>query len=1710
MKTTLQQFAVPAAAILLALAGTASAAITGQWDFKNGDLTATIGQPLNYLDTDTQTGTQFGTTTGFAIPGIAGQTVTVMKFPATTSTSGGYDVPTGAVANGGGSLINQWTIIMDVYYPPASSGVMRALIHRSDLMGNPEFSIDAANEIGFDGGAFNGNLSTNGWHRIAFAVDTAGTISSYLDGVKVGDEATPGGLDGRFALTQDFYLFNGDTNQTALGYIGSLQVRDEKLSDGLIAALGGPSTNGILTGLPPNPYTVSLSPSPDSARFPGRSTVSPQPTISIVLADGQAKVVTNTVQLQVDSQVVIPSITTTGATTVVSYTPTNFLASQSLHSVALAYKDDAVPADSLGVQWQFVVGPYVGLPADAALPSGSGSTPGFIVRTVQAPAAPLLPNVFLRAIKQLDGTLTDASGAVVTNAATPNPATADGSYPIDTVIDFASDGNPFGSFTQTTLFPGIPGADDPNNLDNFSVEAVAYLQLSAGTHTFGMNVGIDRVDLTDDDGYELFVGKNPRSFFSTLVGQFARTGDNFNDRHNDNLFTFLAPTDGLYPFRLVYWQTDHGANLEWYSVDPVTGDKILINDATDARSVKAFRVSTVPRPAYVAEMSPQPGTAGNPASAPIVIVLSDDGTQVNPNSIQLSVNGIPVTPALAKIANQTTVTYQPDPGRTLVTNTVHLVYRDTASPAPNSFTNDWQFAIQVSASGNLAVVTGQWDFERGDLSATIGKPLQYFDGPTGQTATKTKFGTTTSFGIPDINGQPAHVMEVPGDISNQLGYIMDHGIAPNGGGKLVNQYTLTMDILISGTGSAASIIQIQSTNNTTDGSLFWQGNNMGQGQGGYNGKGTFTRGAWHRATFAVDLALNPPLITKYVDGIKQDDWVQSGLDLPRRSLQPTAVLFGDGDGDDRSLLYVKSIQIRSGKLSDAQLAELGGPSAYGVPVSLPQSTVAGQWDFERGDLSATVGKDLQYFDGPTGQTATKTKFGTTTSFGIPDINGQPANVMEVPGDISNQLGYIMDHGIAPNGGGKLVNQYTLTMDILVSGTGGAASIIQIQSTNNTTDGSLFWQGNNMGQGQGGYVGLGTFTRGAWHRATFAVDLALNPPLITKYVDGIKQDDWVQSGLDLPRRSLQPTAVLFGDGDGDDRSLLYVKSIQIRPGKLSDAQLAELGGPSASGIPLAVPDSNVTGQWDFERGDLSATIGKPLQYFDGATGQTATKTKFGTTTSFGVPDINGQPANIMEVPGDISNQLGYIMDHGIAPNGGGKLVNQYTLTMDILIGGTGSAASIIQIQSTNNTTDGSLFWQGNNMGQGQGGYNGKGTFTRGAWHRATFAVDLTLNPPLITKYVDGVKQDDWVQTGLDLPRRSLQPTAVLFGDGDGDDRSLLYVKSIQIRSGKLSDAQLAELGGPSASGIPVDVPASNVTGQWDFQQGDLSATVGKDLQYFDGPAGQTATKTKFGTTTSFGIPDINGQSANVMEVPGDISNQLGYIMDHGIAPNGGGKLVNQYTLTMDILISGTGSAASIIQIQSTNNTTDGSLFWQDNNMGQGQGGYVGLGTFTRGAWHRATFAVDLALNPPLITKYVDGIKQDDWVQTGFDLPRRSLQPTAVLFGDGDGDDRTLLYVRGIQIRSGKLSDADLVALGGPSATGIPIVPTAPTAPVAPAKLVISLTGNNVTISWPQALSGFTLESTDNLTTPSWGPVQGVTTNSAVIPLGGGAKFYRLHK
>lgn len=224
------------------------------------------------------------------------------------------------------------------------------------------------------------------------------------------------------------------------------------------------------------------------------------------------------------------------------------------------------------------------------------------------------------------------------------------------------------------------------------------------------------------------------------------------------------------------------------------------------------------------------------------------------------------------------------------------------------------------------------------------------------------------------------------------------------------------------------------------------------------------------------------------------------------------------------------------------------------------------------------------------------------------------------------------------------------------------------------------------------------------------------------------------------------------------------------------------------------------------------------------------------------------------------------------------------------------------------------------------------------------------------------------------------------------------------------------------------------------------------------------------------------------------------------------MANQWTLIMDVFFPDPqeGGFSSVLETEST--SSGGDLFVRWNSVaGPGTGGlgiggqYTGDGR-TRmniGNWHRIAFAVDLTTAPPLISKFIDGVKFQDQGLTAPQVDGRfALGPMVRLFSDDDYEVNTF-YVNSIQVRDGKLPDDEVAALGGPSAEGIPL-------PVPDVGLTAALNGNLMSITWPASAAGFTLESTETLQNPVWKAVTGVTNNSVSLRITGSGQFFRLRR
>jgi len=73
------------------------------------------------------------------------------------------------------------------------------------------------------------------------------TYLSYINGVLQNQVQAPGGwgVDGRFALLDQFLMFADENGEMASGYINSLQLRAYAMTPAEISALGGPTASGL-------------------------------------------------------------------------------------------------------------------------------------------------------------------------------------------------------------------------------------------------------------------------------------------------------------------------------------------------------------------------------------------------------------------------------------------------------------------------------------------------------------------------------------------------------------------------------------------------------------------------------------------------------------------------------------------------------------------------------------------------------------------------------------------------------------------------------------------------------------------------------------------------------------------------------------------------------------------------------------------------------------------------------------------------------------------------------------------------------------------------------------------------------------------------------------------------------------------------------------------------------------------------------------------------------------------------------------------------------------------------------------------------------------------------------------------------------------------------------------------------------------------------
>ncbi|NSW79868.1 MAG: hypothetical protein HPY54_12640 [Chthonomonadetes bacterium] len=240
-------------------------------------------------------------------------------------------------------------------------------------------------------------------------------------------------------------------------------------------------------------------------------------------------------------------------------------------------------------------------------------------------------------------------------------------------------------------------------------------------------------------------------------------------------------------------------------------------------------------------------------------------------------------------------------------------------------------------------------------------------------------------------------------------------------------------------------------------------------------------------------------------------------------------------------------------------------------------------------------------------------------------------------------------------------------------------------------------------------------------------------------------------------------------------------------------------------------------------------------------------------------------------------------------------------------------------------------------------------------------------------------------------------------------------------------------------------AQRVVGQWDFN-GNLNGTIGAPLVGVGNIFFETAI--------------IGGQVARVARFgddwwDGDETWTTGhssyFIVPNPIGGNGGGAYTNQYTIIMDVMFPVTPGYVSLYQTN-VNNANDGDWFifhdvpGDERTNGLGiTGDYSEPGNplrFQDGVWQRIALVIDTTSpsdsDACVYRCYINGQLQNI-VQSpsGWGVDGRfSLDPVFLLFADEDGETQEGL-INSLQLRDYAMSDAEIAALGGPSAAGIPV-------------------------------------------------------------------------
>ncbi|HUF60552.1 MAG TPA: LamG-like jellyroll fold domain-containing protein, partial [Verrucomicrobiales bacterium] len=290
--------------------------------------------------------------------------------------------------------------------------------------------------------------------------------------------------------------------------------------------------------------------------LPGDSKVDRFAPVRFEIADGASNTVIVGATVLLDGLEAPARVERGDGVTIIEYQPYTFQWG-STHSLTLSYSYGDDPPSTRTETYQFgVSSDALELPAAWASPVAEAGESGFEARSVQS-VAPRADSVAAAEAQLL--TNGDFSG-------TAQP---------DTVNFNLIEGG------QAGLVGGDAGLAEAGlmaaeNTGYVSAEFTSHLWLTPGVHTFGVN---------SDDGFLLTAGRVPQEKTLELSRYDGGRGDSSTPQ---NLADVLVRREGLYAFRLLWYQGGGDASVEFYRYDRSAGTATLINSG-EPGGIPAYR-----------------------------------------------------------------------------------------------------------------------------------------------------------------------------------------------------------------------------------------------------------------------------------------------------------------------------------------------------------------------------------------------------------------------------------------------------------------------------------------------------------------------------------------------------------------------------------------------------------------------------------------------------------------------------------------------------------------------------------------------------------------------------------------------------------------------------------------------------------------------------------------------------------------------------------------------------------------------------------------------------------------------------------------------------------------------------------------------------------------------------------------------------------------